>query len=158
MEDFSQRIELEYRMATFCRLRHKTLWRYFQSIGLFNGNPAMLFHIGKTPGLTQKELAEQMDISPACVAISVKRLIGAGMVERRRDDKDGRIVHLFLTEKGRQMDVACSHGRDFMVQSLYDGLSGEELRQLYGLLGRMTENMQKAMETLPEPAEKERIE
>ncbi len=141
--------ELEDRLALFTRLRYQTMHRYFLSIGMFNGNPFMLFHIRRRPGITQKELARSMEISPASVAISVKRLETAGLILRQRDEQDGRVIHLFLTPAGEKMDAACATGRDFMIDSLYRGLTTEEVTAFSALLYKVTQNLQDAMNRLP---------
>lgn len=146
---------LEDRLAAFMRLRHRTMHRYFQSIGMFNGHPHLLFHIRRDPGITPKALAEQMEIAPATVAISVKRLETAGLVRREGDPQDGRVTHLFLTPAGEDMDEACRRGRQFLMNSLYQGLSHEEQSTLFTLLGKMSENLQEACEALP-PTEQEK--
>lgn len=148
--------ELEDRLALFMRVHHRTMHRYFQSVGMFNGHPHMLFHIAHTPGIPQKELAERLEISPPSVAISIRRLETAGLVERRRDSRDGRVIRLFLTPEGEKMDAACARGRSFLMDTMYEGLSPKEQRELYRLLGKMIENLQVACEQLP-PQEREGI-
>ncbi len=143
--------EIETRFAGFIRQHRRTMHRYFCSIGMFNGHPHMLFHLRRQPGITQKELAQHLEISPASVAISIRRLEAAGLVRREGDRKDGRVMHLYLTPAGEEMDTACSHGREFMMDALYQSLSEEELATLYTLLGKMTDNLQKAYASLPEP-------
>lgn len=138
---------VEDRFACFMRTHRATMHRYFQSIGMFNGHPHMLFHLRRRPGMTQKELAEVMDISPASVAVSIKRLESAGLVCR---EKKGREMRLHLTADGEAMDAACAHGRDFMIEHLYDGLTDEELATLDKLLVKMTANLQKTCAAMEE--------
>ncbi len=145
---------LEDRFALFMRTHRRTMHRYFQSIGLFNGHPIMLFRIRQRPGLTQKELAEEMEISAASVAISVKRMEAAGLIERRRDETDARIIHLYLTPEGQKMDAACGKGRDFMIRTMYRDLTDEEKQTLYSLLEKMTDNLQSACDTFDREAAK----
>lgn len=141
--------QLEDRFAQFTRLRRRTMHRYFQSIGMFNGHPHLLFHIRRQPGITPKELADHMEIAPATVAVSVKRLEAAGLVCRQGDDKDKRVVHLYLTEKGVEMDESCRQGRQFLADNVYQGLSDDEVDVLYELLGRLLVNLQAGYDTLP---------
>ena len=131
------------------RIHHKTMRRYFQSVGMFNGHPHMLFHIRRTPGITQKKLAEHLEISPASVAISIRRLEGAALIRRQRDEKDGRVMHLYLTPAGEEMDKACAKGKDFLMNPAYRGFTQEEQDTLAVLLEKMTANLQEACETLP---------
>ena len=147
--------ELEARFARFMRIHHKTMHRYFQSIGMFNGHPHMLFHIRRTPGITQKELAEHMEISPASVAISIRRLESASLIRRERDEKDGRVMHLYLTPVGEEMDRACAKGKEFLMNTAYRGFTAEEQNALAALLQKMTLNLQEACDTLAVKGEEE---
>lgn len=149
---------LEDRFAAFMRLHRRTMRRYFQSIGMFNGHPHLLFLLRRCPGITPKELAEHMELAPATVAVSVRRLEAAGLVHRQGDDKDGRVTHLFLTPAGVEMDEACRRGRDFLIESLYKGLSPAEQDTLYDLLGKMSDNLQAAYDSLPEIRKDEQSE
>ncbi len=141
--------EVEDRVAAFMRLRRHTMRRYFFNIGLFNGHPAMLFHVARAPGITQSEIAQQLEISKASVAVSVKRMESAGLLRREVDPSDRRVTHLYLTPAGEEMDAACARGREFMMDSLYHGLTDEELHTLYTLIGKLHINLQVAHDTLP---------
>lgn len=123
----------------FMRRRRATMRRHFQNVGLFNGHPHMLFHLRRCPDITQKELAREMDISPASVAVSIRRLESAGLVHR---EKRGREMLLRLTPAGEKMDATCARGRDIMITHLYENFTEEELHTLHTLLGKMTANLQ----------------
>ena len=82
--------QVEDRLAAFMRLRGQTMRRYFYNIGLFNGHPAMLFHIARQPGVTQTEIAQRMEISKASVAVSVRRPTGDPSVSHPRRRGYGR--------------------------------------------------------------------
>lgn len=148
-EDTVSAGELEDRLALFMRTHRRAMHRYFQSVGMFNGHPHMLFHLAHSPGLSQKELAQRMEISPASVAISIRRLESAGLICRRRDDRDARIWRLYLTPEGQAMDTSCARGRDFLVDTLYRGFTPEERQELYRLLDKMIVNLQAGCEALP---------
>ncbi len=140
--------QLEDRFAAFMRLHRRTMHRYFQSIGMFNGHPHLLFHIHRQPGITQGELAGHMDLAPATIAVSVRRLEAAGLVARQDDPKDKRITHLYLTPEGEQMDEACRHGRDFLMDTVYKDFTDDEVATLYALMEKMTANLQAGYEQL----------
>lgn len=146
--------QVEDRLFCFMRTHRCTMHRYFQSIGMFNGHPHMLVHLRRHPGITQRELAEMHNISPASVTISIKRLEAAGLVRR---EKQGRQMHLYLTPAGEAMDAACAKGRDFMIEHLYEGLTEEELSTLYTLLGKMTDNLQTTCASMGPPAKEEKL-
>lgn len=56
----------------------------------------ILIWLERQPGLSQKELAEIIEVEPITVARLIDRLEARGMVERRPDPKDRRIWRLHL--------------------------------------------------------------
>ncbi|MCW3473539.1 MarR family winged helix-turn-helix transcriptional regulator [Limobrevibacterium gyesilva] len=56
----------------------------------------ILFWLERQPGLSQKELAEILEVEPITVARLIDRLEDRGMVERRDDPHDRRIWRLHL--------------------------------------------------------------
>ena len=54
---------------------------------------------GQTPG----ELSGRLGITGPTVVKAAQRMEAAGLVARRRDDKDGRLVRIYLTERGRSV-------------------------------------------------------
>ncbi|MBQ9414146.1 MAG: winged helix-turn-helix transcriptional regulator [Clostridia bacterium] len=133
----------------FLHTHRYTMRRYFQSCGLFNGHPNMLFFLHHEPGLTQRELADRMQIAAATLSVSVRRMEAAGLVQRRPDETDARVQRLFLTEAGEAMDARCREGRQFMLSALYDGLSQQEITTLEITLQKMTANLEAASGSLP---------
>lgn len=56
----------------------------------------ILIWLERQPGISQKELAELLEVEPITVARLIDRLEARGMVERRPDPKDRRIWRLHL--------------------------------------------------------------
>ena len=131
------------------REHHNTMRQYFQSHGLFNGQPPMLFHIAENPGLTQKELAAMMNITPASVAISIKRMEAEQLVVRTPDPHDARMLHLTLTDRGMELDRECRKARDIIIATLYEDCSQEELEQMHRLFTHMMQKLDKARSLFP---------
>lgn len=128
---------------------HNTMRQYFQEHGLFNGQPRMMFLIREHPGITQKELAEEMQITPASVAVSVRRMEHEGLVVRDRDSHDSRVQHLTLTKKGQVLDTECRKARDIIIDVLYEDFSQEELQALERQVQHMRQKLSKARQLFP---------
>jgi MarR family transcriptional regulator for hemolysin len=64
--------------------------------GMTRAQWVILFWLERQPGLSQKELAEILEVEPITVARLIDRLEARGMVERRADAKDRRIWRLHL--------------------------------------------------------------
>jgi MarR family transcriptional regulator, transcriptional regulator for hemolysin len=64
--------------------------------GMTRAQWGILIWLERQPGLSQKELAELLEVEPITVARMIDRLEARGMVERRPDPKDRRIWRLHL--------------------------------------------------------------
>jgi DNA-binding MarR family transcriptional regulator len=60
----------------------------------------MLFH---HPGTAQKELAELLQITPAAISTAVREMESMGLVERKADEHDARLMRLYLSEEANQI-------------------------------------------------------
>jgi DNA-binding MarR family transcriptional regulator len=59
---------------------------------------ALLLKLERNPGLSQKEVADLLEVEPISVARLVDRLEANGLIERRPDASDRRIWRLHLLE------------------------------------------------------------
>lgn len=105
-----------------------------EPLGLYPGQPPLLFALARKDGLKQKDLASQLYIQPATLTIMLKRMEGAGLVERRQDCDDQRISRVYLTRQGKE---ACNRVKavvNNMEEKCFGGMSKEEQEQLRHLL------------------------
>ena len=66
------------------------------------GELTYIYNIKYYPGISQRDLAETLFVSEANVAKMVKKLVGKGLVEKRKDENNKSRNILFLTEKGEE--------------------------------------------------------
>lgn len=75
----------------------------------------------ETDGITVKNVAQQLHLDSPTITPLLKRLESAGFVNRQRNANDERIVNIFLTDAGRniqarvaemQKGVACQTGME----------------------------------------------
>lgn len=64
--------------------------------GMTRAQWVMLVRLHRQPGLSQKELAELLEVEPITVARLVDRLQSRGLLERRADPADRRVWRLHL--------------------------------------------------------------
>jgi len=70
--------------------------RRFASLCLTRAQWVTLFWLQRRPGLSQKELAELLEVEPISAGRLIDRLEARGLVERRQDAADRRIWRLHL--------------------------------------------------------------
>ena len=63
----------------------------------------LLLKLARHPGLSQKDLAEILEVEPMTVARLTDRLARRGLVERRADPRDRRIWRLHLCPKAKPL-------------------------------------------------------
>ena len=62
----------------------------------------LLKHAAEHEGSSQRELAEHMHIEPPTLVRHLDKLADEGLVERRRDVRDRRVLRIYLTAAGRK--------------------------------------------------------
>jgi DNA-binding MarR family transcriptional regulator len=86
--------------------------------------------------LPMRVLAERMDVSQASATGIVDRMEQRGLVERRRDDDDRRVVRVALTDVGRDTMGGFAAERRERLAQILDELTDEEINGfLAGLRG-----------------------
>lgn len=118
----------------------RSLDKRVESTGVYRSQHRLLMMLGKFPDCSQTELAEKMEVSPAAIAVSLKKLEKAGFVSRQCHENDNRVNYVKITEKGRRIIEVSIRYFDEMEESLFVGFSMEEMEQLEEYLHRMIAN------------------
>lgn len=100
-----------------------------------------LSYIMNNPQTTVSNLANHLLLSSSAVAQLSDRLVESAWVERTHDESDRRIVHLALSEKGRQKLHELKELRRKHFADLITVLSVEELQTLVTIFQRLTDTV-----------------
>ncbi|CAH2599599.1 MarR family transcriptional regulator [Rhodovastum atsumiense] len=109
--------------------------------GLTRAQWVILFWLDRQPGLSQKELAELVEVEPITIARLVDRLEAHGFVERRGDPGDRRVWRLHLLPPAAPVLAALHAERTAMLANLTRGLPPETLAIVADALVRMKANV-----------------
>jgi MarR family transcriptional regulator, transcriptional regulator for hemolysin len=90
--------------------------------GMTRAQWGILIWLERQSGLSQKELAEILEVEPITVARLIDRLESRGMVERRPDPKDRRIWRLHLCPPAIPVLREIARQREQMRALVTDGL------------------------------------
>jgi DNA-binding MarR family transcriptional regulator len=113
----------------------------FDELGLYPGQPRVLYALWDEDGPTQSELTARLNRSPSTITKTVQRMEKAGFVVRRSDERDERISRVFLTEAGRDIRPAVEEVWTRLDRRIFDGFSAEELSLFHGFLLRVCQNI-----------------
>lgn len=111
--------------------------------GIYFGQPPIIKYLCENGTCTQNELAKAMNVSPASVAVSVKRMQKSGLIDKVCDENDLRCNKISITEKGRELDALINSRFDELDKKMYGGFTEEELIRFNSYIERITDNLSK---------------
>jgi DNA-binding MarR family transcriptional regulator len=109
------------------------------------GNPSLLFVLRYEMDhmtASQKELADELGISPSTVAISLKRMEKTGFIKKVQDKEDLRRNLITLTEKGLDFTDKADDIFNKIDHNIFKGFSGQEKDELTDHFRRMIQNLE----------------
>lgn len=122
------------------RTLKRSISKKVENTGVYRSQHRLLMILGKHPDCSQTELAERLEISPAAVAVSLKKLEKSGFISRQCQKNDNRVNQVVITEKGWEIiDQSVQYFKE-MDKAFLKDFSLEELRQLEAFLERMIKN------------------
>jgi MarR family transcriptional regulator, organic hydroperoxide resistance regulator len=118
--------------------------------GVRVGQNLVLEVLWETDGLTPGELAERLHVATPTVVKSATRMEASGLLTRRRDEHDARLVRLYLTKQAQSVRSAIETERDTLAQRATAGLTDTEHR---ALVRALTKIVAEFADEAPEPAD-----
>ena len=143
-------VKFEMRFGRLIRIYYSRIQSQLAEVGLYRGQPPILMLLYKNDGMSQKEMARALNLSPATMTVTLKRMKKAGLVLREMDEHDQRILRVHLSEKGREMCEIGESRIGVVTAELLEGFTLEEQQQLNEYLGRIARNMERVVEKEPE--------
>lgn len=98
-----------------------------------------------TTGMTVGEVSQRLMVSNGNVTAVVAGLLADGLVDKRPAPQDRRVQVLTLTALGRRSFKAMAERHEDWIAELFAGLDGEEIGQLFRLLGRTKSSLHRAI-------------
>ena len=96
-----------------------------------------LYHYATEEGLSMQQLADNIMMSTSGLTRLVDRMIDGGLLQRKRA-RDRRIVHVFLTDAGREkLEVVLPHHQQRVQQYFLQHLSEEEMDAIQHMSDRI---------------------
>ncbi len=132
---------IDFLLAQVCRLHRARAHTLLEQLGLYHGQPPLLFALWEQEGLSHTELAERLHIQPATVTKMVQRMEKAGFVERRPDPADQRVSRVHLTEAGHAIRAQVQGVWLRLEDETFAGIAPAERAVLRGFLMQMRENL-----------------
>lgn len=113
------------------------------SFGITGQQRLALRIIGRVPGLTAGEAAELMRLHPSTFTGIMQRMEGRGLIERTRDDTDGRRSRLSLTERGRALNDLRAGTVEEAIRRALARLEPEEIAAAERVLDTLSQELER---------------
>ena len=110
--------------------------------GVRIGQNLVLEVLWEHDGLSPGELAGRLQVATPTVVNTATRMVKDGLIERRPDPVDRRLVRLNLTEKGRSAQAPIEEARGRLAAHALATLTPQERETLAGALQKIIDQMQ----------------
>lgn len=105
--------------------------------GLRLGQDHLLAALWDRDGRTPGEIAAAANVTTPAVTKLAARLADAGLLTRRRDETDQRLVRLWLTDAGRALQAPVEAERRLLEERVTAQLTATERRHLLSALAKI---------------------
>ena len=126
-----------------------------QSTGISHSQHWLLMSLSREQFKSQKELAARLNISPAAVTMTLKKLEAEGYIEKVINPQDTRFNFVSLTAKGEHI-VEISKQLFYNIDHwVFSGFTDEEIQTFTCFTERIIENLKKIETERPFTNQKE---
>lgn len=137
---------LMHRFLRVSRLHHMLSECKISELGLHRSQHHMLVSVKHSGGMCQKDLAQRLEISPAAVAVTLKKLEAAGYVKRCSSSDDSRMNTIELTDEGNKLLDRTREYFSYIDRITFEDFTEEEMEMFEVLTSKMKNSLKKALE------------
>lgn len=108
------------------------------------GQWRFLRQLWRGDGITQRELSARVSMREPTTVVAVKGLEKAGLITRRKTRDDRRKTFIYLTERGRALELILAPFNAEIHELATRGMSDAEVEALQQLMRRAIDNLAEA--------------
>ena len=123
------------------RIQQSFLAKKTEGYDISGGQVSFIFTLHAHPGCSQEEVANVLDLDKTTVARALSKMEKNETIIRIRDTKDQRVMRLYLTDKGLQLNDQLKKLTEEWYKILVDGMTESEITSLKKLMSHMTDNV-----------------
>ncbi|MCR5154307.1 MAG: MarR family winged helix-turn-helix transcriptional regulator [Lachnospiraceae bacterium] len=122
------------------RLQRRAVESSVCALGIHPSQHHFLMFLAGNPNATQAVIASTLRISPATVAVSIKKLEAGGYIKRKTDKSDSRKNRIELTQKGLETVKKTEKLFKQKDDCMFNGFSEEDKEKLAEYINRIRTN------------------
>ncbi|HEV7575221.1 MAG TPA: MarR family transcriptional regulator [Caldimonas sp.] len=134
-------LRLGFLIHDVSRLRRSAFDRVLKPLSVTRSQWWVLAYLSREDGMTQSQLAEELDLGKVAVGGLIDRLEKAGLLRRGADASDRRINRIFLEPKSKQLIARMRKVSHRLNARILDGLDDAKLGAAATTLDAMKRNL-----------------
>jgi len=116
------------------------------ALGLTRSQLRVVLHLMRSDGISQVELADDLQLGKVTVGGLLDRLEEKGLIERRPHPQDRRAKLVYLTLADQKIYDAIIDAGQFILERVFAGITRAEQKELIELLLRVKANTARILE------------
>ena len=134
-------LRLGFLIHDVSRLRRSAFDRCLKPLSVTRSQWWVLAYLSREDGMTQSQLAEELDLGKVAVGGLIDRLEKSGLVRRVADAADRRVNRVFLEPKSKQLITKMRKVSHRMNGKILEGLADDKLESAALTLDAMKRNL-----------------
>jgi DNA-binding MarR family transcriptional regulator len=137
------------------RLHHMAFRSLFREDGLPPAQAGAMRVIIRTPGMSQRELADKLHIQRATATVMLQKMEKAGYIDRRPDQDDQRISRIYPTATAITADAENRKNVSAYFSRCFQNIPQQDFDTMVFTLEQVGSNLREILDENPEPIGKE---
>lgn len=101
----------------------------------------LYFDILNNDGITQTQLTSFTKLKPPSISATLVQMEQDGYIKREFDTVDRRIIRIYMTQKGKELEPSIKLLKDNIEQELLSGFTEDDIETLRDLLIKLRNNL-----------------
>ena len=132
---------LEMKVCKIYRKKNEKINEALEIFGISSSLSILLVNISRTPGLTQNQLKDFLNLDKTTISKSLKSLEEKQLIEKFIDTTDKRSFRIFPSTKGKKMSQDIKVILEENWKNELSTLSSEELKTFDNILDKILYNL-----------------
>ena len=135
------RRDVAFQVTVLARMLRSKFDRKVIGLNVTRSQWAMIAVVARTPGASQRMIAEVLEMTEASAGRLIDRLCADGLLERRERDDDRRAHAVHVTDAAAPLLAKLAQIAKENEQEMLAGIPSEDIDRLENLLNRVYENI-----------------
>jgi len=138
---FDWELQLGFLIHDVSRLRRSAFDRCLKPLNVTRSQWWVLAYLARADGMTQSQLAEELDLGKVAIGGLIDRLEKSGLLRRQADADDRRVNRIFLEPTSKQLMARMRKVSHALNEQIMVGIDDSKLESTAATLEAMKRNI-----------------